>query len=227
VKVYVPATMHGGAGGGGCIGGARRWKHHGVPGTEPVGGGTKQQFLARHVASICPVFGSGWQSKRTCPSSHPIKASGGDTSISLWSCEEASGSQRPQRSRRRCRRAVRNLLELRVRRGATRNASTLIGCLPQLVTAPRRISGHSNRWSLAAMRSTDPVLLSEQVHTAESPGHACCAVHASALLLGVGGTGGVEGGGDVLLVGRPEMPQTRPPASSFHPSFHEVLLERA
>ena len=69
------------------------------------------------------------------------------------------------------------------------------------------------------MRSTDPVWLSEQVHTAESPGHACCAVHASALLLGVGGTGGVEGGGDVLLVGRPEMPQTRPPASSFHPSF--------
>jgi hypothetical protein len=119
---------------------------------------------------------------------------------------------------------VRNLLELRARRGATRNASTLIGCLPQLVTAPRRISGHSDRWSPAAMRSTDPVLLSEQVHTAESPGYACCAVHASALLRGIGG--GVEGGGDVLLVGRPEMPQTSPPASSFHPSF-QVLLERA
>jgi hypothetical protein len=182
-----------------------------------VGGGTQQQPLARHVTPLSTVSGSGWQSKRSCPSLHPIKASGSDTSISLWSCEEASGSQRPQRSRRRCRRAVRNLAELRARRGATRNASTLIGCLPQLVTAPRRISGHSNRWSPAAKRSTDPVLLSEQVHTAESPGHACCAVHASALLRGIGG--GVKGGGDVLLVGRPEMPQTRPPASSFHPSF--------
>jgi len=216
--------MHGGAGGGGCIGGARRWKHHGV-GAEPVGGGTQQQPLSRHVASIRPVSGSGWQSKRSCPSLHVIKASGSDTSISLWSCEEASGSQRPQRSRRRrCRRDVRNLPELRAR-GATRNASTLIGCLPQLLTAPRRISGHSNRWSPAAKRSTDPVWLSEQVHTAESPGHACCAVHASALLLGVGGTGGVEGGGDVLLVGRPGMPQTSPPACS-HATF-QVLLERA
>ena len=119
---------------------------------------------------------------------------------------------------------MRNLPELRARRGATRNASTLIRRLPQLVTVPRRISGHSNRWSPAAKRSTDPVWLSEQVHTAESPGHACCAVHASALLRGIGG--GVEGGGDVLLVGRPEMPQTRPPASSLHPSF-QVLLERA
>ena len=211
MKVYVPATTHGGAGGGGCIGGARRWKHRGVPGAEPVGGFTQQQPLAWHVASICPVSGSGWQSKRSCPSLHVI-------------CEVAGGSQRPNRSRRsRGRRAVRSLPELRAR-GATRNASALMGCMPQLVTAPRRISGHSNRWSPAAKRSTDPVLLSEQVHTAESPGHACCAVHASALLRGIGG--GVEGGGDVLLVGRPEMPQTRPPASSFHPSF-QVLLERA
>ena len=77
MKVYVPATMHGGAGGGGCIGGARRWKHHGV-GAEPVGGGTQQQPLSRHVASIRPVSGSGWQSKRSCPSLHVIKASGGE-----------------------------------------------------------------------------------------------------------------------------------------------------
>ena len=119
------------------------------------------------------------------------------------SCEEASGSQRPQTSRRsRGRRA---------------------GCMPQLVTAPRRISDLSNRWSPAAKWSTDPVLLSEQVHPGESPGHASCAVHASALLRGVGG--GVEGGGDVLLGGRPEMPQTRPPACSFHPSL-QMLLER-
>ena len=118
---------------------------------------------------------------------------------------------------------MRSLPELRAR-GVTRNASALMGCMPQLVTAPRRISGHSNRWSPAAKRSTDPVLLSEQVHTAESPGHAYCAVHASTLLRGVGG--GVEGGGDVLLVGRPEMPQTRPPACSFHPTL-QVLLERA
>ena len=139
------------------------------------------------------------------------------------SCEEASGSQRPQTSRRsRGRRAVRSLPELRAR-GATRNASALMGCMAQLVTAPRRISGHSNRWSPAAKWSTVPVLLSEQVHPGESPGHASCAVHASALLRGVGG--GVEGGGDVLLGGRPEMPQTRPPACSFHPSL-QMLLER-
>ena len=78
MKVCVPATTHGGAGGGGGIGGARRWKHSGVPGAEPVGAGTQQQPLARHVASICPVSGSGWQSKRTCPSLHAINASGGE-----------------------------------------------------------------------------------------------------------------------------------------------------
>ena len=192
MKVYVPATTHGGAGEGGGFGGGGGEGGAGIRVRVRGGGGNRSD--------------------------------GSKSSMSLWSCEEASGSQRPQRSRRRCRRAVRNLPELRARRGATRNASTLIRRLPQLLTAPRRISGHSNRWSPAAKQSTDPVWLSEQVHTAESPGHACCAVHASALLRGIGG--GVEGGGDVLLVGRPEMPQTRPPASSFHPSF-QVLLERA
>ena len=190
MKVYVPATTHGGAGEGGGFGGGGGEGGAGIRVRVRGGGGNRSD--------------------------------GSKSSMSLWSCEEASGSQRPQRSRRR---RCRNLPELRARRGATRNASTLIRRLPQLLTAPRRISGHSNRWSPAAKQSTDPVWLSEQVHTAESPGHACCAVHASALLLGVGGTGGVEGGGDVLLVGRPEMPQTRPPACS-HATF-QVLLERA